>query len=136
MWYGDCPPFGSSTRLIIPKIPREVLHYYPNWIQCHYLPLSLGTDYASGLTLYFDCAWDIVGIVSHGSSDFAFGETDVEIKEEERRMPVYIPLSPGEYFTSAWRHITLMYDYWEYNSNYIHTLIAVRLSISQDYLIL
>lgn len=107
MWYGDCPPSGSSTRLVTPKA-REILHYYPNWKQLQYLPLSFGAEYASGLTVYMNYGFTrIYGIVSHGLSDFVFGEAEYEEDKYEETyhgqcVPIHFPLGQGEYLTSAW----------------------------------
>ncbi|KAI7778154.1 hypothetical protein LA080_002580 [Diaporthe eres] len=49
-----------------------------------YLPLSFGTEYASGLTVYVSYGFDrIYGIVSHGLSDFVFGEAEYEEDKHE-----------------------------------------------------
>lgn len=108
MWYGGCPPTGISTRLVTPKKPKR-LHYYPNWKQCQYLPLNFGAEYASGLTIYIGST-EIIGIVSHGPSDFVFGEAEYEESHEEtfysHGIPIHFPLGQGEYLTSAWLHTT------------------------------
>ncbi|KAL2272690.1 hypothetical protein FJTKL_06243 [Diaporthe vaccinii] len=108
MWSGGCPPSGSSTRLVTPKSPGEILHYYQNWKQFQYLPLSFGTEYASGLTVYVSYGFDrIYGIVSHGLSDFVFGEAEYEEDKHEETyhgpgVPIHFPMGQGEYLTSAW----------------------------------
>lgn len=110
MWYGGCPPWGSSTRLVTPQNP-EVLHYYPNWKQFQYLPLSFGAEYASGLTVYMSSIFSrVVGIVSHGPSDFVFGEAEYEEDRREETyhypgIPIHLPLYQGEYLTSAWLNL-------------------------------
>lgn len=124
MWYGGCPPSGSSTRLVTPKA-GETLHYYPDWKQLQYLPLSFGAEYASGLTVYMSSGFTrIYGIVSHGPSDFVFGEAEYEEDKHEELyhglgVPIHFPLGPGEYLTSAWLNVTLC-------SQGLRGLLAVR----------
>lgn len=107
MWYGACPPSGVSTRLVTPNAGLT-LHYYPNWKQLQYLPLSFGAEYASGLTVYMNYGFTrIYGIVSHGLSDFVFGEAEYEEDKYEETyhgqcVPIHFPLGQGEYLTSAW----------------------------------
>lgn len=109
MWYGGSPPAGTCTRLLTP-LSSEVLHHYPDWKQCQYLPLSAGAEYASGLTVYMSCGFTrIHGIVSHGATDSVFGETEYEeVNCEETGhglgVPFHFPLGQGEYLTSAWLH--------------------------------
>lgn len=127
MWYGACPPSGSSTRLVTPKA-RETLHYYPDWRQFQYLPLSFGAEYASGLTVYMSSVFtSIHGIVSHGSSDFVFGEAEYDENKYEETYhglaPVHFPLGQGEYLTSAWLNVTPY-------SRGLYGLLAVRYTLA------
>lgn len=110
MWYGECPPVGASTRLITSPKPVHELHYYPGWRQCQYLPLSRGSEYASGLTAYMSPqSGDIYGLVAHidGSSDSVFGQAGYETDEQGNNnsycgTPIHFALHQGEYLTSAW----------------------------------
>lgn len=111
MWYGECPPSECCTRLTTTRIPDRVVQYYPRWRQCLYLPLSRGTEYAYGLTVYVDFAIKCIrSIVSHfESSDFVLGEA---LWEEEYvkpgygvAVPIHFALSKGEYLTSAWLYM-------------------------------
>ncbi|KAJ0107604.1 hypothetical protein J7T55_007795 [Diaporthe amygdali] len=111
MWYRSPPPSGISTRIITPQCPDEVLHYYPGWKQCQYLPLTFGSEYASGLTVYIGSEFSrIIGIVSHGSSDVVFGEAVYAEDEYDEAhhgpgIPIHFAFRQGECLTSAWVHM-------------------------------
>lgn len=112
MWWGDLPP--AQCHIVMKTVPDRKLHYYPGWQQCQYLPLSFGKEYATGLTVYLDFEFSkVIGIVSHGSSDFVFGEAGYsEDKDEEARhypgIPLHFAFNPGEHLTSVWLHLDLM----------------------------
>lgn len=54
-------------------------------------------------------------MVSHGPSDCEFGTT--RFMEDEYKdataVPIHFALSPGEYFTSAWRYFTFTGSRWD-----------------------
>lgn len=130
MWWGDCPPAFCSTRHVTTHSSRSLLQYYPNWRQYQYLPLSFGADYASGLTVYIDVRFPstkITGIVSHGSSDFEFGRTSFgeEESSDGHGVPIHFALSPGEYLTSAWLHMSS-------RTHGLDGLLAVRSILALD----
>lgn len=84
------------------------------------MPLNFGEEYASGLTVYMDLKLGkIIGLVSHGSSDFVFGQAEYEVDEADAAYddvlnpstsvlssgtPIYFAFARGEYLTSAWWH--------------------------------
>lgn len=48
------------------------------------MPLNFGEEYASGLTVYMDLKLGkIIGLVSHGSSDFVLGQAEYEVDEAD-----------------------------------------------------
>lgn len=120
MWWGDGPPVASHT-LMTRIYPGRELHYYPGWEQFQYLPLAFGKEYATGFTVYLDFEFSgVIGIVSHGPSDFVFGKAVYfEDKDEEPRpypgVPIHFTLSPGEYLTSAWFHLEPMQSIGQFN---------------------
>lgn len=104
MWWGDGPPAGC--HIVMKAFPDRKLHYYLDWQQCQYLPLTFGTDYATGFTVYMNFKFSsVIGIVSHGSSDFVFGEAVYFEDKHEEAIPFHFAFSPGEHLTSAWLHL-------------------------------
>jgi hypothetical protein len=109
MWWADSPP--APCRIVM-KASSDIspgrLHYYQDWHQYQYLPLSFGTNYATGFTVYMDCTFSsITGIVTHGLSDCVFGEAvDFKGGHGEPRycsgIPLHFAFSPGEHLTSVW----------------------------------
>lgn len=117
MWWGDGPPAFCSTRCVVLRheIPQDP-QYYPNWKQYQYFPLNFGAEYASGLTVYMGFSFSmIIGMVSHGPSDCEFGTTRPVKGEygDATAVPIHFALSPGEYFTSAWRHFSFNRSKWD-----------------------
>lgn len=112
MWWGDGPPAGC--RIVMKRWPDRKLHYYPDWQQRMYLPLAFGKEYATGLTVYMNSDFsNVIGIVSHGSSNFVFGEAVCfDSKREESchfpGIPLHLDFSRGEHLTSAWLHLDSM----------------------------
>ncbi|KAG6364114.1 hypothetical protein INS49_005712 [Diaporthe citri] len=70
----------------------------------------------------------IYGIVSHGLSDFVFGEAEYEEDKHEETyhglgIPIHFPLGQGEYLTSAWLNAT-------YYDRGLQGLLAVRYTLA------
>ncbi|KAG8156322.1 hypothetical protein KVR01_013774 [Diaporthe batatas] len=111
MWWGEGPP--ARSHIVMDWFWTRELHYYPDWQQCQYLPLTFGKEYAAGLTVYMNSEFSgVMGLVSHGSSDFAFGEAVAFDKHHHSSgTPLHFAFSPGEYLTSAWLHLNSMQPY-------------------------
>lgn len=109
MWWGDGPPAGC--HIVTERWQDWELHHYPNWQQCQYLPLTFGEEYAIGLTVYMDSRFSkVIGIVSHGPSDFVLGEAVYfdnkrEDSDDFPGIPIHLAFNRGEHLTSAWLHL-------------------------------
>lgn len=110
MWWGDCPPSNCSTRYIRSETFSLRLHHYPNWRQYRYFPLSIGDEYASGITFYRNVTkgFSTCGIViNHRSCSFALGNVGYDEaqfceSQDYLRTAVHVPLGRGEYITAVW----------------------------------
>ena len=99
LWDRDSMPRDAYRLLSASPHPAR-LPYYPDCRPCHYLPLMYGSEYASGLTVYFDYVpnaphrMSIMGIACHGPKTRLLGERS--------HIPIHMPLYNGEYINSLW----------------------------------
>lgn len=90
---GELLAFTSNVRN--PHRPILSTPYYRRWKMLSYLPLTFGSCYTSGLTVYWD-GRIIIGMASHGPGGLS---TSIGRRHGEA---MHFPLAPGEFLTSLW----------------------------------
>lgn len=90
---GQLLPFTANVNN--PCRPLKATTHYYRWDMRTYLPLTFGSRYSSGLTVYWD-EWKIRGIASYGP--------DKQSALVGQRTPdaMHFSLAPEEFFTSFW----------------------------------
>ena len=100
LWDRDSPLDGDAYSVLVTASKAPKIPYYPDCRPFYSLPLTFGSEYASGITVYLESPGRlgrIRGIASHGPRTCLLGQSD--------GLPIHLPLAKGQYVTGLWVYV-------------------------------